>query len=444
MTQRIRIFSLALVAAAGLAAAPAGAQADFTRYVSLGDSLTAGFASGGLAIDSQANSYPFLIHLQATGSSTFQQPTVSNPGIPAQLELVRLVPSVVIAAKPGAGQPTNLTLARPYDNLAVPGAKVRDTLSTVTGGLHDLVLRRIGTALQQAVALHPTFVTLWIGNNDALAAATSGLVIDGVTLTTAAQFEGDYRGLIGVLRQTGAKLALATIPNVTGIPFVTTVPPYIINPATQQPVLVNGQPITYIGPGGQPLAPNDYVLLTAQTALGQGFGIPVALGGNGQPLADQYVLSATEAATITARVAQFNNTIRSIAHEQGAALFDAAAFFDEFGSGYEIGGLSFSTKFLTGGLFSFDGVHPSKFGYALIANEFIKAINDTHGNSIPELDLSPFFFSQGLPVSLTEADARSARLSSEAIRSLRESLGVPPINRLLKIKAGRATGVVVD
>jgi|CXWL01.1.fsa_nt_gi lysophospholipase L1-like esterase len=444
MTQRIRIFSLALVAAAGLAAAPAGAQADFTRYVSLGDSLTAGFASGGLAIDSQANSYPFLIHLQATGSSTFQQPTVSNPGIPAQLELVRLVPSVVIAAKPGAGQPTNLTLARPYDNLAVPGAKVRDTLSTVTGGLHDLVLRRIGTALQQAVALHPTFVTLWIGNNDALAAATSGLVIDGVTLTTAAQFEGDYRGLMGVLRQTGAKLALATIPNVTGIPFVTTIPPYIINPATQQPVLVNGQPVTYIGPGGHSLAPNDYVLLTAQTALGQGFGIPLQLGGNGQPLADQYVLSAAEAATITARVAQFNNTIRTIAHEQGAALFDAAAFFDEFGSGYEIGGLTFTNKFLTGGLFSFDGVHPSKFGYAVVANEFIKAINETHGNSIPELDLSPFFYSQGLPVSLTEADARSARLSSEAVRSLRESLGVPPINRLLKIKAGRATGVVVD
>lgn len=434
---------LVAVAIALLAGAPAFAQVDFSRYVALGDSLTAGFASGGLAIDSQGNSYPALIKRQATGSSAFEQPLVSNPGIPAQLELRALVPSVVIGPKPGTAVPLNLTLARPYDNLGVPGSRVNDTLTRVTdnGGIHDLILRGIGTALQQAIALQPTFVTLWIGNNDALAAATSGIVIDGVTLTTKAAFDQAYLTIVANLRQTSARMAFATIPNVTAIPFVTTVPPFIINPQTGQPVLVNGQPITYIG-----VAPNDFVLLTAQTAIRNGFGIPTALGGNGQPLPDQAVLTAAEANTINARVAQYNDTIRAAASQAGAALWDVNAFFDEVAhDGYHIGGITFTESFLTGGVFSFDGVHPSKFGYAVAANEFIKAINAQYGASIPEVNLYPFFSGGTLPgtTGVTDAMAKRARFSATGWDNIRTSLGIPPINQLLKIKHGKPRGVVV-
>jgi hypothetical protein len=42
-------------------------DANFTRYVAIGDSLTAGFMSGGLGRTAQLNSYPFLIYRQATG-----------------------------------------------------------------------------------------------------------------------------------------------------------------------------------------------------------------------------------------------------------------------------------------------------------------------------------------------------------------------------------------
>lgn len=436
--------SFAALAVALVAAGPAFAQVDFSRYVALGDSLTAGFQSGGLAIASQGNSYPFLLKYQATGTRTFEQPLVANPGLPAQLELRSLSP-LVLAPKAGQGVPLNLTLARPYDNLAVPGARVHDTLTRVTdnGGLHDLILRGIGTAVQQAVALRPTFITLWIGNNDALAAATSGIVIDGVTLTTAAAFDADYRAIVAALRTTGAKMAFATIPSVTAIPFVTTVTPYIINPATGQPVIgPNGQPLTYIG-----TTPNDFVLLTAQTAIRQGFGLPAALGGNNQPLPDQAVLTAAEAATINARVAQFNNTIRAAANEAGAALWDVAPWFDEIASdGYHLAGITFTESFLTGGIFSFDGVHPTSFGYAVATNEFIRVINERHGSAIPALDLSDFFFGATLPgaTAVTDEMAKSARFSAVGWDNLRKSLGVPPINQLLKIKNGKPTGITIN
>ncbi|HTQ80679.1 MAG TPA: SGNH/GDSL hydrolase family protein, partial [Thermoanaerobaculia bacterium] len=234
-------------------ATAAFAQVDFSRYVSLGDSLTAGFWSGGLESDVQANSYPALLYRQATGSSSgFEQPLVSKPGIPAALHLYHVAPSVVIAPQPGQGVPTNLNLPRPYNNLGVPGARVHDTLATINGGLHDLILRNPAfhntTALQQGLSLQPTFVTLWIGNNDVLAAAGSGIVIDGVTLTTVDSFKADYTAIVGALKASGAKLAFANIPDVTSIPLVTTIPPVVVNPATQKPVLVNGAPVFLIGP----------------------------------------------------------------------------------------------------------------------------------------------------------------------------------------------------
>lgn len=388
---RTRAFSLGLL----LFALPhaLAAQVDASRYVAIGDSLTAGFASGGLVQDVQRNSYPALIHRAATGASSgFEQPLVTAPGLPALLRLSSLSP-LVIAPRAGSGQPANLNLPRPYNNLAVPGARVHDVLVTVSGGLHDLVLRGIAPQIQQAIALQPTLVTVWIGNNDVLSAATSGRVIEGVTLTPAAAFDADFRAIMGALATTGAKLAVANIPDVTSIAFVTTIPPIVINPQTSQPVLVNGQPVPLIGPGG-PLRAGDRVLLTASALLARGDGLPPGIpGASGTPLTDAATLTIEEQQTIAARVAAFNSTIAAVANERGAALFDANAMLRRLATqGVDIGGVRYSSAFLTGGVFSYDGVHPTAFGYAFIANEWIKAINARHGSRIRPVDLHPFVF----------------------------------------------------
>src|SRR5256885_4607876 len=124
-------FAVALLAL-GWAAAPGAAQTNFTTYVSVGDSLAAGFESNSLVVTHQNRSVPALIARQA-GVQGFQQPLVSEPGIPAELTLVSLVPVPVVAPKSAStGAPRNLTLARPYNNLAVPGATSVDALTRTT------------------------------------------------------------------------------------------------------------------------------------------------------------------------------------------------------------------------------------------------------------------------------------------------------------------------
>lgn len=377
---------------------PALGQADFTRYVSLGDSLTAGYQSGGLAGSISRNSYPALISRQARPGAAFDQPLVSDPGLPAVMELRSLSGPTILPKGGGPATLTNPIGTRPYNNLGVPGANVRDTVSTVTGGLHDVVLQSFSpllrgrSALQQAVQQSPTFVTIWIGNNDVLGAATSGIVIEGVTITPVARFETDLRAIASAIAQTGARMAFGNIPDVTTIPFVTTVPRFVVNPATSQPVLINGQPVPLIGPNG-PLVAGDRVLLTATTELRAGKGIPAALGGTGQPLSNSSVLSVSEIATISARVAAYNNIIATVANERGAALVDVNGVLNRAAvAGISVGGVTFTPAFLTGGIFSYDGVHPTSFGYAYIANVWIQAINARFGTTVSQVDLSPFIF----------------------------------------------------
>jgi hypothetical protein len=429
--------ALALLLAGSAFAVDTGA-ASFTTYVALGDSLTAGFSSGSLNRTYQVNSYPALIYRQATGKTTgFEQPLVSEPGLPGILTLRSLRP-LSIAPSAGTGQPLNLNLQRPYNNMAVPGARLHDLLtktqSASANDITDLILRKLGfTQLQQGLSLKPTFVTLWIGNNDALAAATSGIAIGGVTLTPVDQFQADYTAVVNAIAASGAKMAIANIPDVTSIPFVTTIPRFIVNPATNQPVLGPNGPIPLIGPNG-PLQAGDFVLLTATAELAQGRGIPTSLGGSGLPLSDSSVLSAAEAATIKDYVNNYNAIIAKAAADKGAAFLDTNALLKNVAAnGIHLGGITYGSAFLTGGVFSYDGVHPTAFGYAYIANAFIDAINAKFGGDIPPVDLYPFVFGPlpkrggnvPPPVVASAEELTSLVFTAEARRSLLQSLGVP-------------------
>ncbi len=442
---RLRNLTLGLL----LAVSPQAlsAQVDASRYVAVGDSLTAGFNSGGLVQDVQRNSYPALIFRAATGSSSgFEQPLVTRPGLPALLELRSLSP-LIIAPRAGSGSPANLNLQRPYNNLAVPGARLHDVLATVhseSNALFDLVLRGLGTEVQQAAALQPTFVTVWIGNNDVLAAATSGRVIEGVTLTPVAQFDADFRAIMGALASTGAKLAVANIPDVASIPFVTTIPPIVVNPQTNQPVLIGGQLVPLIGPNGS-LRLGDRVLLTASTFLAKGDGLPPGIpGASGTPLSDSVTLTIEEQQVIGARVAAYNQIIASVANDRGGALFDANTLLRRIAvDGLNVGGIDYSSAFLTGGIFSYDGVHPTAFGYAFVANEWIKAINAKHGSKIEPINLAPFVFgpdgAAGTQAEVAPLAGDSFLWSAAADASFRAGLGIPSDAELSKLAGDQPT-----
>ena len=88
----------------------------------------------------------------------------------------------------------------------------------------NLILRGIGTQFQQAKLLQPTMVACWIGNNDVLGYATNGGVPSALP-TPAATFSSLYTQLGDSLASLGAKVVVVNIPDVTTIPFFTTVGP---------------------------------------------------------------------------------------------------------------------------------------------------------------------------------------------------------------------------
>jgi lysophospholipase L1-like esterase len=443
MKQIVRI--LLVLAALVLVAGPAAAQANFGKYVALGDSLTAGYMSGGLIDEAQERSYPALIARQV-GIADFQLPLAGAPGIPPLLAIQGFQGGSPIitprAANPGP--PLNLNLQRPYDNLAVPGFDTSEILNTVSlpgNALSDLILRGLGTQLQQALVQQPTFVTVWAGNNDVLGAAVSGVVIEGVTLTPFNVFGPAHRTILGAIAQSGAQMAVANIPDVTALAFVNAIPPVVVNPATREPVIVNGQLVPLIGPNG-PMALGDKVLLTASALLAQGIGVPQQLGGTGQPLPDTVHLSVAELNRIQVHTSALNVLIAQNANDFGAALVDVHGFFNGVArNGYGVGGITYTTDFLTGGIFSYDGVHPTPFGYAVVANLFIDAINQHFNDDIPHVDLLPFIFgpdgSAGATIPLPGLGAGTPVFAGAAYESVRKSLGVPSAKQLDRLEKRR-------
>src|SRR5439155_23256460 len=76
------------------------------------------------------------------------------------------------------------------------------------------------TQLQAMRAAHPTFVTLWIGDNDVLGAVLTVNSGDSTLITPTASFQSDYRKVIDSIKAAGAKGLLIGVQNVTAIPYL--------------------------------------------------------------------------------------------------------------------------------------------------------------------------------------------------------------------------------
>jgi hypothetical protein len=366
------------------APAATGGNASFTTYVALGTSISAGGQSGGLVETHQACAFPALFAHQA-GASPFTYDRVSPDGIPPLLRLVSLTPLVISNSGRSMGAPRDLAQTTPYHNLGVYGSMLYDCDSTTYYAIspyHDffgMVARGQGSLLRQAAALNPTFLSLEYGANEVLGAALAG---SGTPLFSVPQFSGILTYTLADLHALlpDTKLAIFNVPDVTNLPYVTTVKPYVVNPA-------DDSHIPLLGSGG-PLSESDFVLLTAIDSLRIGTGIPTPAGGNGRPLLDSQVLTASEASSLQEAVDGFNQAIASAAAAHGAALVDLHALFARIAAqGYDFQGVHYSNAFVSGGLFSLDGVHPTDFAQGLIANAMIDAVNAKFGASIPVVDL---------------------------------------------------------
>jgi hypothetical protein len=113
------------------------------------------------------------------------------------------------------------------------------------------------------------------------------------------------------------------------------------------------------------------------------------------------LLYPDEVALIRQRTAEINARIASVAAANGATVLDTHAIFDHIvqnNHGYEVGGgIVVTGSFLTGGIFSADGFHPSNIGYAIVAKEVVQHINDTKGTEFELPDLAHAVFEPDVP-----------------------------------------------
>ncbi|RWY57361.1 SGNH/GDSL hydrolase family protein [Mucilaginibacter gilvus] len=412
---------------------PASTQggADFSRYISLGNSLTAGYADGGLYLEGQLNSYPSIIAKQMAmvGGGTFTQPLFNADqsngsgyiqltgftatGSPITTPVTTNLAVRGTAAIPGFGTVVLYTkYTGDINNYGVPGIKLQQVTYAPYGNLNGFFERMLpgnagtnSTTYLDFVTAKPfTFFTDWLGNNDALGYATSGGAADA--LTPKDQFAGLYNLSIGKLTATGQKGAVATIPDVTAVPYFTTVTIGAIlagvqkNAPTVTALYINARSTADIATttyAARAATAADLVVLTFPTSK---IGQPVTVPGVGTvpygltpyaPIENQYVLDANEVTLTKDYVNDYNNTIKAAATSKGLAVFDAFTFLNNLkANGMVIDGVSLGSNYISGGVFSLDGIHLTPRGYAIVANEFIKAINAQYGSNIPKASVSAY------------------------------------------------------
>jgi hypothetical protein len=299
-----------------------------------------------------------------------------------------------------------------------------------------------------ALSLNPTFFTNWIGNNDVLSFAISGGVgvnqegnMDPSTygsndITDPTVFASVYSTITNMLTANGAKGVCATIPDVTAIPYFTTVPYNPVPLNANQVAALNanfgmynaglqqmqtlgmlsadevarrtitfhegeGNAVTIVDesltdlnglglPSYRQATANDLVVLPAMSFIGTTVGGNENLvNGVSVPLEDQWVLIPSEISMISEATLSFNTSIKNIAQSKGLAVVDMNAVMNQLVSGLRVedGQIYtanyFSLQTVGTVVFSLDGIHPNARGYALVANEIIKVINSHYNAKLP-------------------------------------------------------------
>lgn len=410
-------------------------NADFTHYVSVGNSLTQGYQDGGLHDEygQQNNSYPAIIARQMAlvnpAMDEFIQPLVAGHGdghrilgVDGEGELTVLSPGDPGGVQEDPSWPLWGDPRQKYNNLGIAGIAVWQIMAR--NFQEEVVNHAVlgGVGLLGGEPLNPyskfldfgkdptdffgsgetynyihhikqsgaTFFTCWLGNNDVLGWSLNGGdpgeitvagfgVLETTPLTEVDEFREKYDSALVALFQLGAKGVCATLPDVTSIPMVTTV-----NEAFLE------EDVLWITEGAtgnvRKKTTGDMVLLYALSDIEEnGEGLT-----EDNPLRHTYVLDVQEILTVQSRIDELNSVIVQLAGKYDFGLVDMHRYLNDFEDGFYMDGVEFSAKYIEGGVFSLDGVHPNTKGYAIVANFFIDAINTKYGSSIPKVNVNEF------------------------------------------------------
>lgn len=398
-------------------------NADFTTYVALGNSLTAGYADGALYRTSQLNSYPTIIaeQFKKAGGGEFIQPLMEGEyGIDTGKLILGFTEDCngvkSLAPIPSYGLLDNITpIGYAVNNLGVPGAKSFHLLAPGYGNIAGIgvyanpyfvrfATEAASTVIIDAKKMNPTFYTLWIGSNDVLAYALTGGSNDSITDQFTFTFVMD--SIIRSMNETGAKGAIASIPDMLKAPFfkfMGSQVPYNglvlteqgqvdgLNAAYQQlgitfslgqnPFIVEDA-VTHFP---RKMHTDDIFLLTLPSDSLKCYGM-----GSMIPIPHKYILDETEIDNIETAINIYNNVILNLANSYGLAYIEMFDLMTDLENGIITNGVTLTTEFVSGNAFSLDGIHLTPMGYAYIANQFISGINAKFGSTLPLVSITDY------------------------------------------------------
>ena len=411
-----------------------GEHALFQHYVALGNSITAGYQAGGIRDATQRESYAVLLAKQM--GTRFAYPSLAGRGCaPPIVNFQTQQRFGHTTATPVTSSTCDLRNASATDilnNVAVPGATVADLTAASTSATNTLTSLFLSgkTQVEKALEADPTFASIWIGNNDVLAAAVSGVLVPtaGVSpgVTSQTNFEASYNAATEALLAgaPGLEGALVGVANVTAIPILF---PVVVlqtstaafqgfdqaagwNPASGDPVKAApmtidancaAAPTTLISfllageiakfrndtnPTGSPVKdPATRAGHPAHIACGVNpLGFPA-------PVGEVFILTTAEQNTLADAVDGYNTFIEAEATALDWAYMNPNVLLDSLRTAGEVPtfpDLANATE--TFGIwFSLDGVHPSGLAHRALMNHLVDAINAKYGTSVNQISVEP-------------------------------------------------------
>ncbi len=367
----------------------------FNRYVAIGNSITAGFQSGGINDSTQIQSYAAILAGQM--GTDFNMPLMNRPGCPPPF--VNIFTQERLLGLGGSDCFLRVAPIPEYlHNVAVVGAAVIDVLTNLApaSGPNALTTFFLGgrTQLETAAAIEPTFATVWIGNNDVL-----GSILDSINpgdpalVTDPAVFATRYEAMMDSLDAFSSIQggALIGVVQVGAAPYLTQGRAYFAAAAALPPgaltVLANCLTDFFVIPGTTD---------TLWVSVPFHYGAPIfgaAAAGLPQTLdcSVQEVVSSAEMLNMVSAVEAYNVTIAAEAAARGWAYLDPNTILEgllqdptairPFPAFNPLDPQHETAPF--GTALSRDGIHPSTSTQLGTAQALVQLINATYGTTIP-------------------------------------------------------------
>ncbi|HEY9227668.1 MAG TPA: SGNH/GDSL hydrolase family protein [Gemmatimonadaceae bacterium] len=372
----------------------------FLNYVAIGNSITAGFQSDGINDSTQAQSYAVLVAGQM--GTRFAIPALAKPGCRPPINNFQTQTRVTLPGQPASTATTCLlrtgaSATTVLNNVAVPGITSFDP--TLTGGatgytqnnnpLMELILGG-KTMVQKALEARPTFATVWVGNNDVLQPAITGLPS---TATPQATFEANYNKMIAelVTGAPGVKGVLIGVVQTSNAPVLFTAAALQIQAFRDGLTAAAGMPLTIDASCSSPTGIQSLIgfPLIAQIRARALPPIIACLKTSTPPIGDIFILDATEQVQAKAIVDGYNTFIKSKADAIGFAYYDPNTTLARLTPldpvlSTKVPNLASPTATF-GAFVSLDGIHPTAAAHIQIAKDLIAVINTKYGTNLATL-----------------------------------------------------------